>query len=53
MAKWQRQKAALVEEIEQLDKIPFELQAPDWHDGEEEESGLPVTSDEAASSAKV
>ena len=45
--------AQLLPEIEQLDKIPFELQAPDWHDGEEEESGLPVTSDEAANSAKV
>ncbi|MGA3055821.1 MAG: DNA recombination protein RmuC [Candidatus Korobacteraceae bacterium] len=45
--------AAALPEIEQLDKTPFELQAPDWHDGEEEESGLPVTSDEAANSAKV
>ena len=45
--------AQLLPEIEQLDKIPFELQAPDWHDGEEEESELPFTSDEAANSAKA
>jgi DNA recombination protein RmuC len=44
---------AALPELEQLDKTPFELQSPDWHDGEEEESGLPVTSDEAANSAKV
>jgi DNA recombination protein RmuC len=44
---------AALPELAQLDKIPFELQAPDWHDGEEEESELPFTSDEAANSAKA
>jgi DNA recombination protein RmuC len=44
---------AALPELDQLDKAPFELQAPDWHEGNEEESGLPVTSDGAADSAKV
>jgi DNA recombination protein RmuC len=43
---------AALPELDQLDKTPFELQAPDWHEGDEE-PGLPVTSNGAADSAKV
>jgi hypothetical protein len=43
---------AALPELDQLDKTPFELQSPDWHEGDDE-PGLPVTSDEAANSAKV
>ncbi len=44
---------AALPELEQLDKTPFELQSPDWHDGdEEEEPRLPLTSDEAAEQRK-
>ena len=44
---------AALPELDQLDKLPFELQAPDWHESDEEEPGLPVTSDGAAGKAKV
>src|ERR1022692_4225006 len=43
---------AALPELDQLDKTPFELQSPDWHEGDEE-PGLPVTSNGAADSAKV
>ena len=43
---------AALPELDQLDKTPFELQSPDWHEGDEE-PGLPVTSDGAADSAKA
>ncbi len=36
---------AALPELDQLDKTPFQLQAPDWHEGDEE-SDLPLTSKE-------
>ena len=43
---------AALPELDQLDKTPFELQSPDWHEGDEE-PGLPVTSNGAADGAKA
>ena len=43
---------AALPELDQLDKTPFQLQAPDWHEGDEE-SDLPLTSKEDADRAKV
>ncbi len=43
---------AALPELDQLDKTPFQLQAPDWHEGDEE-SDLPLTSNEDADRAKV
>jgi DNA recombination protein RmuC len=43
--------AAGLPELDQLDKTPFELQAPDWQETErepEEEAGLPFAGNEAA-----
>ncbi len=45
--------SAALSEIEQLDKTPFQLQSPDWQEGEEEEPDLPFPSNEAADRAKV
>lgn len=44
--------AAALPELDQLDKTPFQLQSPDWQEGEEE-SELPLTSSETADRAKV
>ncbi len=45
--------AAALSELVQLDKTPFQLQSPDWQEGEEEEPDLPFPSNEAADRAKV
>lgn len=43
---------AALPELDQLDKAPFELQAPDWQEGGAEPE-LPLTSNEAPDRAKV
>ncbi len=45
--------AAALPELDQLDKTPFQLQSPDWQEGEEAVRDLPLTTNESADSAKV
>ena len=45
--------AAALPELDQLDKTPFQLQSPDWHEGEEEEPELPFANNDAVDRAKV